>query len=142
MKIKEKIKIITKEKISIILPLLIVLNTVSMLIANIIACKTFNLFKFPGMDWYVVLPCAVIVFPITYILSYVISEVYGYKWSRRASWISFTMNLFMVLIFEIAIIIVVTLLIIGSIIWAVKRSKKGLGCCRDCQGNCNKCNRK
>lgn len=104
MKIKEKIKIITKEKISIILPLLIVLNTVCMLIANIIACKTFNLFKFPGMDWYVVLPCAVIVFPITYILSDVISEVYGYKWSRRASWISFIMNLFMVLMFEIAII--------------------------------------
>lgn len=104
MKIKEKYENFKKEKISPLLLLLIVLNTVSLLIANIIACKTFNVFKFPNLDWYVVLPCAVIIFPITYILSDVISEVYGYIWSRRASWISFAMNLLMVLVFEIAII--------------------------------------
>ncbi len=78
--------------------LLVVINTVTMLIANIIACKVFSI-------GFAVLPCAVIVFPITYILSDVFSEVYGYKWSRRTAWIAFAMNLFMVLIFQIAILI-------------------------------------
>ena len=102
-KLKTKWNEFKSEKVSPVLLILIVINTVAMLISNIIACKTFNLFKFPGMDWYVVLPSAVVIFPITYILSDVFSEVYGYKWTRRTAWISFALNLFMVLIFELAI---------------------------------------
>ena len=49
------------------------------------------------------MPCAVFLFPITYIISDIISEVYKYKWSRRVCWTSFGMNLFMVLCFELAI---------------------------------------
>lgn len=38
-------------------------------------------------------------FPITYILSDVFSEVYGYKWSRRTSYLAFACNVFMILCF-------------------------------------------
>lgn len=38
-------------------------------------------------------------FPITYILSDVFSEVYGYKWSRRTSYLAFGCNVFMILCF-------------------------------------------
>lgn len=83
------------KKVSPLFILLVVLNTIAMLIANIIACKVFSI-------GFAVLPCAVIVFPITYILSDVFSEVYGYEWSRRTAWIAFTANLIMVLFFTIA----------------------------------------
>ena len=46
---------------------------------------------------------AVILFPIVYILSDVFSEVYGYRWSRNTRYIAFASNLFMVLIFTLAI---------------------------------------
>lgn len=46
---------------------------------------------------------AVIVFPITYILSDLFSEVYGYKWSRITCYLAFAMNILMVILFEIAI---------------------------------------
>ena len=82
-------------KVSPVFILLVVLNTIAMLIANIIACKVFSI-------GFAVLPCAVIVFPITYILSDVFSEVYGYEWSRRTAWIAFISNLIMVLFFTIA----------------------------------------
>lgn len=85
------------EKVSPLFMLLVVINTVVMLISNIIACKVFSI-------GFAVLPCAVIVFPITYILSDVFSEVYGYKWSRITAWIAFAMNLLMVSIFALAIV--------------------------------------
>lgn len=84
-----------KQKVSPLFLLLVVTNTVAMLISNIIACKVFSI-------GFAVLPCAVIIFPITYILSDVFSEVYGYKWSRITAWIAFGANLVMVGIFAIA----------------------------------------
>lgn len=86
------------ERVSPLFLLLVVANTVAMLVSNIIACKVFSI-------GFAVLPCAVIVFPITYILSDVFSEVYGYKWSRLTAWIAFGANLFMVGVFAIAIAI-------------------------------------
>lgn len=83
------------KKVSSVFMLLVVINTVAMLISNIIACKVFSI-------GFAVLPCAVIVFPITYILSDVFSEVYGYKWSRLTAWIAFGANIAMVTIFAIA----------------------------------------
>lgn len=46
---------------------------------------------------------AICVFPITYILSDLFSEVYGYKWSRTTCYLGFAMNVIMVLFFELAI---------------------------------------
>lgn len=84
------------EKVSPLFMLLVVISTSVMLISNVIACKVFSI-------GFAVLPCAVIVFPVTYILSDVFSEVYGYTWSRRTAWIAFAMNILMVGIFAIAI---------------------------------------
>ena len=108
-----------KEKVSVVFLILCVINTTTMLISNIIASKVFSI----GIG---ALPCAVIVFPITYILSDVFSEVYGYEWSRKSAWISFFMNLFMVTIFAIAIKIPaandVDLSVLGSTPWQLAAS--------------------
>lgn len=104
-KIKEKFKNRKREKMSPIFILLVVIATVSMLISNIIAVKNVPLFGWSINGNDLTVPAAVIVFPITYILSDVFSEVYGYKWSRKTSYIAFFMNLFMVAIFQIAIVL-------------------------------------
>ena len=75
-----------------------VLFTSCVLISNIIAGKTFQV-----GPW--VLPCAVIVFPISYIMSDVIAEVYGYKAARNTMWMGFGMNLLMVVLFTITILL-------------------------------------
>ena len=85
----------TKENYSL-LPILMAISTGAMLVANIIANKQFEIFG-------LALPCAVLIFPITYILSDVFSEVYGYKWSRRSAWTAFGMNLFAVAAFQITL---------------------------------------
>lgn len=46
---------------------------------------------------------AVFIFPITYILSDVFSEVYGYKWSRITCYLGFAMNVIMVCYFTLTI---------------------------------------
>jgi uncharacterized integral membrane protein (TIGR00697 family) len=101
---KQNLSNIKNEIISPMLLLLTVIQVVTLLISNIVATKTFPLFTISDWDLTVVMPCAVFLFPVTYIVSDIISEVYKYKWSRRVCWTSFAMNLFMVLCFEIAII--------------------------------------
>lgn len=91
------------EKISPMLLILSVIQIVLLLVSNIIAAKTFSLFNIAGTA--IVLPCAVFLFPFTYVISDIISEVYKFKWSRRVCWLSFAMNLIMVVCFEIAIMI-------------------------------------
>lgn len=57
--------------------------TISLILANIMVVKSIDLFGRPELAN----TCAIITFPITYILSDVFSEVYGYKWSRiTATW--------------------------------------------------------
>lgn len=92
---KEKTKV-TKTQV-----FLTILYTSILLISNIIAGKLIKLpFSFFGLNY---ITCAVIVFPITCILSDVFSEVYGYKWSRTTCYIGFIMNLIMVGFFWLAI---------------------------------------
>jgi uncharacterized integral membrane protein (TIGR00697 family) len=59
--------------------------------ANIIAVKLITVF---GM----VLPAAVIVFPISYILGDVLTEVYGYQQARNVIWLGFACNLILVIV--------------------------------------------
>lgn len=68
----------------------------SLLISNIIASK---LMQIGG----IVLPSAVILFPVTYILADVFTEVYGFKKTRMVIWIGFAANAFMSAIFLVAI---------------------------------------
>ena len=76
---------------------LTVLFVVALLISNIVEAKVIEVF---GLT----LTCGVFVFPITYILSDLFSEVYGYKWSRITCYFAFGANLFMVIIFKLMII--------------------------------------
>ncbi len=78
----------------------LILTTVfvtSLLISNIITAKQVLL------PFNIVMTGAVFIFPITYILSDLFSEVYGYKWSRFTCYLAFAMNLFMVLVFSAVI---------------------------------------
>ena len=76
---------------------LTVLSVTALLVSNILSAKQFLL------PFGITMTGAVIVFPITYILSDLFSEVYGYKWSRFTCYMGFAMNIFMVIAFEIAI---------------------------------------
>lgn len=86
-----------KRKISELQLVLTVLFVVSLLISNIITAKQVLL------PFGIVMTGAVFIFPITYILSDLFSEVYGYRWSRITCYLAFAMNLFMVLIFSAVI---------------------------------------
>jgi len=87
-----------KEKISFMQVCLTVLFVCSLLISNIITAKQVLL------PFGITMTGAIVIFPVTYILSDVFSEVYGYKWSRITCYMAFAMNLFMVLIFSAVIV--------------------------------------
>lgn len=53
----------------------------------------------------IVLSGGIVCFPITYILSDVFSECYGYKWSRMTCYMGFALNLAMILFFSLAIVL-------------------------------------
>ena len=62
---------------------LTLLLTICLILSNILVVKSIDLF---GLS-FLANTCSIITFPITYILSDVFSEVYGYKWSRvTATW--------------------------------------------------------
>ena len=86
-----------KKTISKIQLILTVLSVTALLVANVLSAKQFLL------PFGITMTGAVIVFPLTYILSDLFSEVYGYKWSRFTCYLGFAMNIFMVLAFEAAI---------------------------------------
>jgi len=87
----------SKKKISILQLTLTMAFVVCLVISNIITAKQVLL------PFNITMTAAVIIFPITYILSDVFSEVYGYKWSRFTCYLGFAANLFAVLVFTIVI---------------------------------------
>jgi uncharacterized integral membrane protein (TIGR00697 family) len=54
--------------------------------SNIIAVKLINIFG-------LLLPAAILIFPISYIFGDVLTEVYGYRQARRVIWLGFFCNL-------------------------------------------------
>ena len=70
----------------------------SLLISNIITAKQVLL------PFGITMTGAVFIFPVTYILSDLFSEVYGYRWSRITCYLAFAMNLLMVLLFSLVIV--------------------------------------
>ena len=66
------------------------------LISNVLAAKIINIFGFSMTG-------GVLVFPITYIIGDVLTEVYGFKKSKQIIMYGFICNLLMVLIFALAI---------------------------------------
>lgn len=76
------------------LPLLTALFVTILVVSNIIAVKI-------GAFGSLFLPVAVIVFPLGYVLSDIITEVYGFAAMRRVIWTGFLCNIIAVLAFTI-----------------------------------------
>lgn len=85
------------EKYSFLQVLLTVVSVSCLLISNVITSKQM---QFP---FGITMTGAIYIFPITYILSDVFSEIYGYRWSRITCYLGFAMNVDMVIAFELAI---------------------------------------
>ncbi len=65
-----------------------------LIVSNITAVKLINVGDF-------ILPGAIIIFPITYIIGDVLTEVYGYAKARRVIWMGFLANIFAVATFAV-----------------------------------------
>lgn len=85
------------KKTTILQTVLTVLFVSCMLISNIITAKQVQL------PFGIVMTGGIMVFPMTYVLSDVFSECYGYRWSRVTCYLAFAMNLLSVIIFTVAI---------------------------------------
>lgn len=85
-----------------------------LIISNIIAVKPVSLFEMPfeflGSNLYVV-SASVICFPLGYIISDVLTEVYGFRVARGVIWLGFACNLIVV------IIIILVGAIPGAVFW-------------------------
>jgi uncharacterized integral membrane protein (TIGR00697 family) len=70
--------------------LVVALFVTTLITANTIAVKLVDLFGF-------ILPAAILIFPVSYNVGDVLTEVYGYGLARRVIWIGFCCNLIVVL---------------------------------------------
>ena len=87
-----------KEEYSKIFIILCAINITCLLISNIITIKIINILG-------LIFTAGDILFPITYILNDVFTEVYGFNKSKLIIWTSFFCNLFMIIIFKITILL-------------------------------------
>lgn len=71
---------------------------VCLLLSNILAAKLLKIGRFS-------VTAGVLVFPISYIINDILSEVYGYEKAKKIILCGFVLNVFMVLIFQLAFII-------------------------------------
>jgi queuosine precursor transporter len=78
--------------------ILVSLFITCLITANITAVKLINVFG-------LIMPAAIIIFPISYILGDVFTEVYGYRQARRIIWLGFFCNLFLVIVVYIGLVI-------------------------------------
>ncbi|MCX7993932.1 MAG: queuosine precursor transporter [Fimbriimonadales bacterium] len=76
--------------------MVVALFLTSLLVSNIIAAKIISV---GGL----VMSSAIVIFPISYIIGDVLTEVYGYRRARLVIWIGFACNLLIVLIITAAI---------------------------------------
>lgn len=76
--------------------ILVPLYCVTLVVSNIISNRTFEIGSF-------MLPSAVIVFPVVYIINDVLTECYGFKMASKAIWTAFALNLMAVMFFNIAV---------------------------------------
>ena len=88
------------------LVIIIAIAVTVLLVSNIIASKLLVLFQLP-FEFFgskdVVVSVSVICFPVAYLISDVLTEVYGFRVARGTIWLGFACNLLMVILFWIAI---------------------------------------
>jgi len=65
---------------------IVALFTTCLITANITAVKLIDFYGF-------ILPAAIFIFPVSYIIGDVLTEVYGYRQARRVIWLGFVCNL-------------------------------------------------
>lgn len=85
-----------KEKYSELFLYLSIVFIVCLLLSNILAAKILKIGELSAT-------AGIIIFPISYIINDIFSEVYGYKKTKKIIIFGFLMNLFMVIVFMIAI---------------------------------------
>ena len=90
------------------LVVIVALSVTVLLASNIIAIKPVALFSLPfsliGSDLFVV-SAAIVCFPVGYIISDILTEVYGFRTARGVIWLGFGCNLLMVFLFWLGNII-------------------------------------
>ncbi len=86
-----------KKAVSRLFMTLTVLYTVCLLLSNLIAGKMW------AVTESITLPAAVILFPVTYILGDVFTEIYGFKNARTVIWIGFFCSFFAVAVYLLTI---------------------------------------
>ena len=69
-----------------------------LLMSNILAAKLLKIGAYS-------ITAGVLVFPISYIVNDIFSEIYGFEKTKKVIYVGFIMNVFMVLIFTLAIIL-------------------------------------
>ena len=89
------------ERMSGVFVIVAILSVVSLLISNVVANKSIELFGWTVAGQKLSVAASFVVFPFTYIASDIFSEVYGYAWSRKISWIALFANVFMLLCFKL-----------------------------------------
>jgi queuosine precursor transporter len=85
-----------KTKVSVLFMLTGVLFATCLLISNILASKILMIGSWSA-------PAGVLIFPVTYIINDVITEVWGFSKARLIIWMGFGMNLIAILFFSAAI---------------------------------------
>ena len=100
-KIINSLELGKREKMSDVFMIVAILSVVSLLISNVVANKSIMLFGWTVAGQQLSIASSFVVFPFTYIASDIFSEVYGYAWSRKISWIALFANVFMILCFKL-----------------------------------------
>ncbi len=78
-------KQLSAERVSPWFVMIVALFITCLITANIIAVKLISLYGF-------ILPAAILIFPLSYIIGDVLTEVYGYRQARRVIWLGFFCN--------------------------------------------------
>lgn len=96
----------SKEKTKPLTLVLTIINVVCLLLSNILAVKTVNLFSIGegAKALQFAVPAAILLFPVVTTVSDLLAQI-DYIWTRRSCHIGFIMNLFMVLAFTLGIYI-------------------------------------
>lgn len=85
-----KKKNLNKQTYSIWFVIVVALFVTSLITANIMAVKLVDIAGF-------IVPAGIIIFPISYIVGDVLTEVYGFKQAKRVIWLGFLCNLIAVI---------------------------------------------
>ncbi|WP_454787782.1 queuosine precursor transporter [Mycolicibacterium lutetiense] len=83
-------------------PVLVAVFTALVIVSNVTATKGVAFGPIIG-NWSIITDGGFIVFPLTYVIGDVLSEVYGFKAARRAIFLGFSMNVLAALAFWITI---------------------------------------